>query len=124
MSQTPRFLHMVLPTSPQRPEGKIAPEAFAAELCRKPLSLPNCRSNLGFAYTPLEHTSDRMRMQFNQRSRPRVGVKQAMMLVERETVGHPGEVVGRDPCGPGFVGAGREFAPFARQALRLGEVER
>jgi hypothetical protein len=101
---------MVSATSPKRPEGKIASEAVAPELRWKPLTFPNCRGNLGFTYSPLEHPSYRVRMQFNQRSDPGVGVEQPVVFVERETVGHPGEVVGGDPRGPGFVRASREIA--------------
>ena|SRR6516164_2096479 len=60
----------------------------------------------------------------NERSDSGVSVVQTMMLAEREAVGHPSEVVGRNPRGRGFVRAGSELSPFPRQALRLGEVER
>jgi hypothetical protein len=36
------------------------------------------------------------------------------MLVERKTVGHPGEVVGRDPRGQGVIWPGSKLAPFTR----------
>ena len=44
------------------------------------------------------------------------------MLVEGESVGHPGEIIGDGPGKLGLAGAGRQ-APFAGQALGLGEEQ-
>ena len=45
-----------------------------------------------------------------------------MMFVERETVGHAGEIVGRDAGGLRIAYPTGEIAPFARQTLRLSEI--
>src|SRR5258708_17714317 len=51
-----------------------------------------------------------------------VGIEQPAMLVECETIGHPGKVIGDDPGGLGRLAAG-EGAPLARQAFGLGEEQ-
>src|SRR5947209_8350188 len=51
-----------------------------------------------------------------------VGIEQAAMLVERETVGHAGEIIGDDARALGRIAAGRR-APFAGQTFRLGKKQ-
>ncbi len=50
------------------------------------------------------------------------GIEQPAMLVECETVGHAGEVIGDDPSGLGRLIAGQR-APLAGQAFGLGEKQ-
>src|SRR5205807_2948634 len=52
----------------------------------------------------------------------RVGIEQPAMLVECESVGHAGEVIGDDPGGLGLFAAGQR-APLARQTFGFAKEQ-
>jgi hypothetical protein len=56
----------------------------------------------------------------------RVGIEQTPVLVEGETIGHAGQIIGYDPSAIGIIATDAASGlgpPLARQAIRLGEEQ-